>query len=186
MKKLIFHLTFTLFSLLAFKSTAQNYHHGFGFQYNLASFSTYGSSFIVGVPSLTYKSTFGFEVGKVGIGISAYPSVGFFLSNSSDISYFGTEVPLMGELYLGDMDDKCFFTGLGFSAGYYTDFYDGGAILGPQIEIGGQFYIRESLVGMRAFFTKGVNGGTQHIYDGTTFKEKIFSTGLSFYYMLGQ
>lgn len=173
---------------------AQDYYHGLGLQYNVAIFSTPGSTDGASVPGVFYKSTLMLSDDGPNFGISAYPFLGFNMSANSRTGgsgSFGASLPVLAELYFGDADDACFYTGLGFSASYmaYSDEFGGasGTILGPQVGIGGQFSIADNLIGLRASYTYGVN--RPELINQTTnepykVNKQMFSLGI--YYLLGQ
>ncbi|MCR9172021.1 MAG: hypothetical protein NXI10_05990 [bacterium] len=171
---------------------AQDYYHGLGVQVNQAVFSREGSSTSFGTPGLVYKSTLLFENRRgPSFAVSAYPFLGLslnFNSQTGGSGGFGAELPVLGELVLGDLDDACFYFGAGFSASYtaYSDPFFGaesGAVVGPQFGLGGQFEIRDRLYGLRAAFTYGVNRSTEGLPDIKTNK---FLIGAALYYPFGQ
>jgi hypothetical protein len=191
MKKIILAL-FLGFSTLSVN--AQDYYHGLGGQYNVALFSTPGSTEGASVPGAFYKSTLILKDDGPNFGISAYPFLGFNLSantRTGGSGSFGASLPVLAEVYFGDADDACFYTGVGFSASYmsYADEFGGasGTILGPQVGLGGQFYIADNLIGLRASYTYGVNRPelvNQLTNETYKVNKQLFSIGI--YYMLGQ
>jgi hypothetical protein len=162
MKKSI--LIFTLLFSLTAKS--QDFYNslGIGFlagTYNQEYTSPYSdvtSNVTVGVPGIMYKGTLGFEVSRsTSFGITLSPFLGFNYNNQGG-SYFGFQIPLMGEFYFGDIDDNCFYLGGGFSYGNVKDSSDdGGPVLGPILGLGGQLEIADRIIGLRANYTFGVN-----------------------------
>ena len=74
-----------------------------------------------------------------------------------DGSFLGAQLPIMGEYYLGDIDDKCFYFGGGFNAAFMASGDGGGPILGPVFGLGGQFEVKKRLIGLRANYTLGIN-----------------------------
>jgi len=175
-------------------SNAQDFYHGVGIQYNLGLFKySYVSSSSdvsntagVGIPGILYKASLSFEAGRSSnFAVSAYPFLGFMLSTTYG-SYFGFELPVLAEFVKGDLDDQCFFIGGGFSYSYLNNGYDGGAIMGPQIGLGGQFEFRDNLVGLRGSFTYGVNQGKYIPADATAHTDRKSMIAVGIYYLLGQ
>lgn len=137
----------------------------YNFAYDSPTVNYQGNSSAI-LPSLFYKATLGFEINRsMGWAISAYPWLGLNLtvdSQTGSSGGFGVGLPVYGELFFGELDDACFFMGAGFSANYikqttlFGDF-DGGPVVGPSINIGGQFEFRDQLIGLRASYTLGIN-----------------------------
>lgn len=132
-----------------------------------------------------YKSTLAFEGRNNAFAISAYPFVGFYFSSESP-SFFGAELPIVGEYVIGDLDDQCFYFGGGFSASFLASDVTGGAILGPQAGVGGQFYIADRLIGLRASYTYGINRNRSASQNDPWLRESKTKFALGIYYMLGQ
>jgi hypothetical protein len=62
------------------------------------------SKLLLGCPLVSYKATFALELSEqMNLGVSAYPGVGGFVSKSSG-STLGYQLPVVGELYFGDME----------------------------------------------------------------------------------
>lgn len=190
MKKLILSIALSF----SFLSNAQDYYHGIGLQYNMGIFNysyvspglNYSFSGAMGVPGIVYKSSLAFEAGRSSnFAISAYPFLGFMLNNTTG-SYLGAELPILAEFVKGDLDDQCFFIGAGFSFSYLNAGGDGGAIVGPQIGLGGQFEFRDNLVGLRGSYTYGVNKGNYIPADATSHTDKKMMIAVGIYYLLGQ
>lgn len=161
MKKLF--LISVLFIALGAKS--QDFYHGLGggilvgtfTQEYTTPFSNVSSTGGAYVPGIMYKATLGFDISrKTSFGVTASPFLGFFLSSQQG-SYFGFQLPVMGEYYFGDIDDNCFYLGGGFSYGLLDDGSVGGSVLGPVLGLGAQFEVRDVLYGLRANYTLGVN-----------------------------
>jgi hypothetical protein len=192
MKKLV--LAATLFAaIFTQKAQAQEYFHGIGAQALYGIYSINGdiagidisSSSAVLVPSIMYKATLGFEISRdKSFGVSSYPSLGFNL-NSQGGSSLGYQLPILAELYLGDIDDKNFHVGLGFSYGAAAYAGDGGVVLGPIVGIGGQFEFQDKLIGIRGTYTLGLNKSEGYTA-GAGYSESRSMIGLGVYYMLGQ
>ncbi len=179
MKKIVIALSL-LFSTF---SNAQDYYHGVGGAWNTALFKTEFGTEGASVPLIFYKATLGFDVSRSSnFGISAYPGLGFFISTQQG-SYGGFQIPIVGEYYFGDIDDKCFYMGAGFDVNGVVSDGSGGLVLGPHVGIGGQFEVRDNLIGIRGGYTYGVNGGKNEV---TGFKETRMSFNFGLYYILGQ
>ena len=100
-------------------------------------------------------------------------------------SSLGYQLPVLAELYLGDIDDKNFHFGLGFSYGAAAYAGDGGVVLGPIVGIGGQFELQDKLIGVRGTYTLGLNK-SEGFEAGNGFSESRSMIGLGIYYLLGQ
>ncbi len=195
MKKLV--IAAMLFAALSNqKAQAQEYFHGFGVQALVANYSVKGNLFGVEVnesnlefvPSFMYKATLGFELSNDNyFAVSAYPSLGFnYRSNDmgTNSNYFGYQLPVLGELYFGAIDDQNFNIGLGLS--YGSIMYDSqanGSVFGPMLSLGGQFNIGDQLYGVRGSFTYGLNRDNDL---PTDFSQTRTMFGLSAYYLFGQ
>lgn len=195
MKKLVLAATFFA-AMFSQKAQAQDYYHGIGAQ---ALFGSYGiKGDLLGqpvdeteyklVPSIMYKATLGFELSRrKHFAVSAYPCIGFnYESNEfGSSSYFGYQLPILGELYLGDIDDQNFNIGLGLSYGSISyDAESNGSVFGPIINVGGQLEVKDQLLGFRASYTYGLNSDADIKALGLT--ESRSMIGLSVYYVLGQ
>lgn len=190
MKKLIVSLALCT----SFFSNAQDYYHGLGAQYNMGIFNysytapgiDYGFSGGVGVPGIVYKASLAFEAGRhSSFAISSYPFLGFMISTAYG-SYVGFELPVLAEFVKGDLDDQCFYAGGGFSYSYLNNGGDGGAIMGPQVTLGGQFEVKDVLYGLRGSFTYGINKGKYIPADATSHEDKKMMIAVGLYYVFGQ
>lgn len=182
---------------------AQDYYQGIGAQVNYGIFSlsysdtyqNYSGTTGAAVPGIFYKASLAFDISRsTNFAISSYPFVGLnanFNSMSGASGSFGAELPILGEIYFGDLDDPCFFMGAGFSAAYLasSDVWGGasaGPILGPQVDIGGQFEFQGRMVGLRAAYTYGLNNTRNVASDVNITKDTRWMLGLGAYYVLGQ
>ncbi len=185
-----------------FLAKAQDYYHGLGGQVNYGIFKldyeatdfSYSDQAVAAVPGIVYKASLGFEINRsMNFAISSYPFIGLnmnFNSQTGGSGSFGAELPVLGEIYFGDIDDPCFFLGAGFSAAFLasSDVWGGvsaGPIVGPQLDIGGQFEFRDRLIGLRLAYTYGLNN-TKNIDPSYTINKdsrNMFSLGA--YYMFG-
>ena len=189
MKKSVVFLTFL--ALTGF-SKAQDYYHGVGAQLDFGIFKTetglVTSSGGVLLPGVFYKGSLAFEINRdMNFALSFYPLIGMmgtFNSQSGGSSNlaFGVELPIVGEVYFGDVDDMCFFVGAGVSAALLANADAGGAIVGPHIDLGGQFEFRDNLIGLKAAFTYGLNNAGY--VAPTKYTNNLFSVGA--YYVLGR
>jgi len=83
---------------------------------------------------------------------------GLLNSRTGGSGTFGYELPINGEYYFGDMDDRNFFVGAGFNLmGVKNSEGYGGSIIGPQFALGGQFEFKDQLLGIRFGYTLGLN-----------------------------
>lgn len=178
MKKLL--IIASLFAMTNVK--AQGYYHGLGIQFNYVAFTGTNYSNIFGTPGIYYKATYTFGANKVTPAISAYPYVGAFLQGGS--GSIGAELPIMGEVYFGDIEDLAFNIGAGFNFSYWANDLDNGSVVGPRLELGGQFYISGKLMGIRAGYTHGLTKTVYYEYDGTehSLDNKLFNLGFHYYF----
>lgn len=184
MKKIF--LSFAL--LTASFSNAQDYYHGLGVQGLMGLYvqGTSSSSSFVGafVPGVVYKASLGFEINrKSNFAVSSYPFVGFYF-NSQVGGYLGVQLPVLAEIYFGDMDDRNFYIGAGGAWGFIAQGGEGGSIVGPQLGMGGQFEFRDQLIGLRASYTYGLNKTKTEGVTYTRDSKSMISVGV--YYPLGQ
>lgn len=172
-----------LLSTFGFLSNAQSYHHGFGFQYSYAAFTSPGFTDVASTPGFFYKSTLGFDTKGPDFGISIYPYVGVMIQDGE--GSLGAELPIMAELYLKDIDDKCFQIGIGYSFSYWYTGWTASAIIGPKVALGGQFRLKDKLVGLRAGFVHGMNNKDLVDDFGQPYKlnKNLFDIGL--YFVIG-
>ncbi|MEN8928281.1 MAG: hypothetical protein ABF242_10735 [Flavobacteriales bacterium] len=153
--------------VLGFTGISQDFYHGAGAQMYVGLFETPSSSITGGstevlpIPGAFYKATLDFD--EV-FALSAYPFVGLAFqadaATGTGGGYFGAGVPVLIEKYFGDVDDECFYIGVGAEAAFVTATgFESGLVVGPTAGVGGQFYFRDNLVGIRAAYTFGVNKG---------------------------
>ena len=166
MKKSILALMCLTFAGLV---KGQEYHHGIGIQANIGLFAAQVNPLDVLekepvlVPGIFYKATLAFEINRdMNFAVSAYPFVGMSgslntQSGASEGTSLGAEFPLLAELYFGDLEENCFFVGVGFSASVMASTYGSGSTVGPQFDLGGQFEFKDQVIGLRAAFTLGLN-----------------------------
>jgi hypothetical protein len=188
MKKIILSITL----VLGLNSYAQDYYHGVGVSYNMFlnkleysnAYESYSGTEGFGAVMFYYKSTLAFEMSRsTNFGLSAYPAVGGYF-NSQTGGYLAYQLPIMGELYFGDVDDVNFNMGLGFAQ---TGLLSGGhfGITGPIVSIGGSFEYNRNLVGVRAYFSPGLNK-TKGFSEGTEVsRDSRMLFGLGVHYMIG-
>jgi hypothetical protein len=185
MKKTVIAVTiFT--AMLSQKAQAQDFHHGIGAQILIGSHKLNDVREYFPAPAIMYKATLGFDLSENKFfAVSAYPCFGLnYQSNGYQSStYIGYQLPILGEIYLGDIDDINFNAGLGFSYGSISYDESKNTVIGPVFNIGGQFYFRESLVGVRASYTLGLNKGVE-VGSYSTQSPSMFGVGL--YYLFGQ
>ena len=189
MKKII--LSITLF--LGMNSYAQDYYHGLGVSYNMFlskleysnADESYSGTQGFGAVMFYYKSTLAFEMSRsTNFGLSAYPAIGGYF-NSQTGGYLAYQLPIMGEIYFGDVDDANFNIGLGFAQ---TGLLSGGhfGVTGPIVSLGGSFEYKGNMVGIRAYFTPGLNK-TKGFSDGTEVtRDSRMLFGIGAHYLLGQ
>ena len=187
----------------SFTSKAQDYYHGLGAQVNYGLYSlsytspssVYNGTASAAVPGIFYKASLAFDVSRsTNFAISSYPFLGLnanFNSQTGGSGAFGVELPILAEFYFGDLDDPCFFLGAGFSAAFLasSDVFGGataGPVVGPQLELGGQFNFRDKLIGLRFAYTYGVNNTKNIDSDITIVKDTRSMFSFGGYYLLGQ
>jgi hypothetical protein len=183
MKKLVLAVSFFT-AIFTQKVQAQDYYHGIGVQALYGIYTSDGNFEGVTIPSVMYKATLGFEISRhSSFAVSSYPSLGFNLSTAGGNS-LGFQLPILAEMYLGDVDDRNFHFGLGFAYGTVARDGSGGAVMGPTLGLGGQFEFKDNLVGVRASYTYGLNKDAEIKALGLT--ESRSMVGVSVYYLLGQ
>lgn len=202
MKKLIQNLTqfrvATILSVLLLNSSnsfSQSYYHGIGGQGALGFYqleytspnTNFTGNYMLQTPCIFYKATLGFSD---HFALSAYPFLGFTLSASSrggGSGSIGLGLPVNLELYFGDMEEGCFFMGGGFSYAVLASSYTGnGNVIGPQFALGGQFYLRDRLYGVRLGYTIGMNKAKVDIPDVVIHRDKKSLLTVGVYYPIGQ
>lgn len=186
MKKLLIAFLF----LAPFFSYGQGYYHAAGIQILSGNqklvYTTPGLSYSgdigYGVPSLFYKATYMFNSNSVSFGASAYPAIGAFTSQTG--FGLGYTLPINGEVYIGDIEDVCFFLGAGYSIGTIINDNDDLKVSGPNIGIGGQFHFKDNLFGVRGSFTPGLNT-PKYPSDWTVEKDKRYMYTIGLYFTFG-
>jgi len=188
MKKIIIGLAFVAMTGIV---KGQEYFHAFGLQANFGYTSvkteTTSSSTLVFVPGVIYKASLAFEINRdMNFAISAYPFLGMMgslnsQSGASSGTSIGAELPILGEVYFGDLDDPCFFVGAGASASVIRSTGGSSTVVGPQIELGGQFEYRDRMIGARLAYTYGLNTNSEDV----TVSESRSMINVGIYYPLG-
>lgn len=180
----------------SFQAKSQDYYHAIGGAYNIGIYNlaynsvsentNYSETSMLGSALIVYKATFAFEMSRSSsFAVSAYPGVGGYISTQYG-SYLGYQLPVLGELYFGDMDDANFNFGAGFFYGGVSANGSGGAMMGPQLSIGGQFEFRDRLVALRGYYTLGLNKSRYLPADATDVTDKKSLIGVSLQVPLGQ
>lgn len=190
MKKLILMAAL----VMGFSAKAQDYYQGVGIGWNIGLYhlsyqspgENYSGTSTLGVPLAFYKATLGFEISrKSNFGISAYPGIGGFISTQYG-SQVAVQLPILAEMYFGDIDDRNFNVGAGFAySGIFVD-GDGGSVLGPQLSVGGQFEFRDQLIGLRGYYTLGINKSKFIPDNATDVTDRKSMFGVAIHYVLGQ
>jgi len=192
MKKIIMGLAFVAMTGIV---KGQEYYHAFGLQANVGFQSKKSEvagvssevSQVLFVPGLFYKATLAFEINRdMSFAVSAYPFIGMMgslnsQSGASSGTSIGIELPILGELYFGDLDDPCFFVGAGINFSAIRSTYGATTVVGPQIELGGQFEFRDQIIGARLAYTYGLNNGTDN--PNITISNSIINVGI--FYPIG-
>lgn len=197
MKKIIF--TFAL-AAMSFFTHAQEYYHGLGlsYLYYIGSTSydapglTYDGVNVGGVPGITYKATLAFEAGKQSyFAISSYPTLGISFSSGGGSNSLGYQLPLLAEFYTSSPDEPGFVGGAGFSYGFAaSDSFDsfgpsGGSVFGPMLSAGGQFDVKDKLIGVRGAYTYGLNKIKGLPAETTVIRDSKSMITLGVYYVFG-
>lgn len=164
--KLKYSIIIMLSLMISNFSYSQDFHHGFGAQLDYGIFtleytsptSEFSDTSTPFVPGIFYKASLSFSD---KFAISAYPFLGLSGSVNSreggSLSV-GVQLPVVAELYFGDIDNTCFFLGAGLSyASLGSSDFGSGKAFGPQFSIGGQVDILRRLVGVRLATTFGLN-----------------------------
>lgn len=167
-------IIFCLLLLISGSSFSQGYYHGLGFNISLNNYRFIYDDPIYGridnsrlnlLPSLVYKASYGIILNSdCYFAASAYPAIGAMYSSSSNSqsgqttsSYFGYDLPILGELYFGNLDDFAFHLGAGYDISSFRQNGIGRMTHGPQLSFGGQIFFRDQLYHIRFFYTKGLN-----------------------------
>lgn len=174
--------------IISMTSFSQEYSHGLGLQYNYGIFrEAYTTDYVdysgvvgVAVPGVVYKANLGFDISRdFHVSATAYPFLGFYL-NTQTGGYLGAELPVLCELYFGDMDDFGGFFGAGGTMAFLgSSDSGGGAIVGPQAVGGLQFPLRDRMVALKIGYTYGLNKRDESV--GITYsvdKRSMLSFGL--------
>ena len=170
MKRLIFALCM-LFSGLAGAQTYYQY-VGPGLVY---SHYQQELEFVEGnVPAgtLRYNSIiYGFSYGgkilvnkrpNFSYGVGAYPFGGVYLASFSNNVFgnIGVNLPVYGEVMLGNPESYNMFLGLGFEYNFYKEFgYNMEHVIGPSVELGGQIDLPNRIIAVKLAYTYGLNKG---------------------------
>lgn len=186
-------ILFAFVALFSNISYGQDFYHGVGAQYDYGIFNleyadddqVFSNKSTPAVPGIFYKATLAFSD---KFAVSAYPFLGFsgsFNSQSGGSGSLGIQLPVVAEMYFGDIDDACFFAGAGFSyASLGSSDFGSGKAFGPQLSIGGQFEFRDRLIGLRAAYTHGLNKSEEIAnIEFTKDTHALISAGV--YYVLG-
>jgi hypothetical protein len=199
MKKIISLLTV----FISLNASAQDYYHGLGAKISLNSYkfvyelpSEFGQIDLSSndlLPSIVYKASVGFELNrKMYFAASAYPSIGAFYSSNynsqsggSSSAYIGYDLPILGELYFGDIEDNAFHVGLGYELSGFKQDGVGRKTHGPQLSIGGQFLLRDRMYHLRFSYTHGLNKTRDIPSYVNVITDKTFIIGGSLIYMFG-
>ena len=188
MKKII--LSITLF--LGLNSYAQDYYHAAGVSYNIFmqnleysnQYENFSGSESFGAVMFYYKATLAFEMSRsTNFAISAYPGAGGYF-NSQTGGYLAYQLPVMGEIYFGDVDDVNFNLGLGFTQ---SGLLSGGhfGVTGPVVSLGGSFEYNRNIIGIRGYFTPGLNK-TKGFAEGTEVsRDSRMLFGIGVHYLFG-
>lgn len=89
----------------------------------------------------------------------------------------------MTEYVLGDLDDRCFYFGGGFSYGFVSNEDTGGAVMGPVLGLGGQLELKDNLIGVRGGYTIGINK-EKNVPSGTEYqRDNRSAVVLTVYYV---
>ena len=180
MKSILIVLSIGLSMVLS----AQELYHfsGFGFNYSKYSKDYLPSNPLVPNPeviteesnSLFYGFSYGIKASylrrpELCYSIAAYPLVGVSFSafNNQTFIDLGLDVPIYGEIVLGDRDLNNFTAGLGLEFNYYYSNYlsINEFLVGPSVMLATQLRFNERLFFLRASYTQGLNNGRSD-YEG--------------------
>jgi hypothetical protein len=167
-------IIFSLLLLVSSNTFSQGYYHGAGFNISLNNYRFIYDDPVLGrfdnsrlnfLPSLVYKASYGIILkSDFYFAASAYPAIGAMYSSNSNSqsgqttsSYFGYDLPLLGEFYFGSLDDNAFHFGVGYDISSFRQNGVGRTTHGPQLSFGGQLFVRDQLYHIRFFYTKGLN-----------------------------
>lgn len=191
--KNIFSVTFTM--LVSFGASGQVYKQGVGLQLDVVSFkesytSVTGLSLPVrntAVPGILYKGSLGFALShNTTLSITTYPFIGLGPKDAGKPKIVA-EIPLLAEVFFGDVDYFGGFIGLGASYTYTTiPGFGDGTVFGPQIEGGLQFPLNDMVLAAKLSYTYGLNDPSISAYPERTYSKAergIFAIGLTYMFV---
>jgi len=109
----------------------------------------------------TYNPFLNFEIDRSkSLNVASYPFLGFSF-NSREGGTLGIEIPVVAELFIGDIEDQGGFVGVGINWAKAADDDFNGSLFGPQISGGGQFYFKDNLIKARLAYTIGVSSSKE-------------------------
>lgn len=198
MKKMKNLILIPLFCAFGLTANSQDYYHGLGatalvhmgsLAFTSPGLDYEGNTGTV-VPGITYKATLGFEAGRNAyFGVSAYPTLGFSFNSGGGGNSLGYQIPVMGEFYTAEPNEPAFIAGVGFAYGFAAadDAFggSGGAVMGPVASLGGQFELRDKLLGIRASWTLGINKTKDLPADAVVTKDSKSMATIGVYYVFG-
>lgn len=170
MKRLIFALCI-LFSAV---SSAQTYYQyvgpGLAFSHYQQEYEYVEGNIPAG--ELSYNSIiYGFSYGgkvlvnkrpNFSYGAGAYPFGGVYLASFSNNVFgnIGVNLPVYGEIMLGNPESYNVFMGLGFEYNFYKEFsFPMEHVIGPSVELGGQLDFPNRTIAIKLAYTYGLNKG---------------------------
>ena len=154
-------ILFSLLLIFSKKASSQEFFSGIGIQLDNFSYdfeySTYGRienlNSSLYLPGIFQKAS---AVYENKLAISSYPFLSFhaFGDNNSNFNspLFSFNAPINIEIYFGDPRNECFFVGAGFSYAILYEYENPlGKMnsIGPQVAMGGQFYIFDTFICFR-------------------------------------
>ncbi len=188
-------IVLVVLSLFSNHNFSQKFSFGTGFQLNTGIFTTtfqttldnYSEFVLAPVPGFLYKASYEIEIkNQTNIAITTYPFIGLGLNNGYNINSFDLELPILAELYFGDIKEPAFYTGAGFSASYLNSEIgaeSSGIVLGPQLEFGGQFFgFNGQLISIRLTYTAGISNVFRTNPEPNVVKEKRNMLGVGMLY----
>lgn len=184
-----------LFCFSAANVKAQVFKQGVGLQLDVISFkesyTTIGGLYLpvrnVAAPGILYKGSLNFALSRTTtFAVSAYPFVGLGPKDSGKPRIVA-EIPLVAELFFGDLDYFGGFIGAGGSFAYSKiPDYGNGIVVGPHIVGGLQFPLNDRVLAAKMSYTYGVNDPSIAAYPNRVYSKSergIFSIGLLYMFV---
>ncbi len=181
--------------LAAFTSNAQVFKQGVGLQLDVLSFkesytTTSGLYFPVrnvAAPGILYKASLNFALSHTTtFAISSYPFIGLGPKDAGKPRIVA-DLPIVAELFFGDLDYFGGFIGAGGSFSYTKiPEFGNGIVVGPQLVGGLQFPINDQVLAAKMSYTYGLNDPSIAAYPNRVYNKTergVFSIGVLYMFV---